>query len=96
MTTVELCELPGHALSPLGACVNLKHLKMTHCGLIALDSLSQCKHLQCIDVQVSSVCVFLKHLQRIELQVSSVCVFLKHLHCIDVQVQPVFQTPAVY
>ena len=55
MTTVELCELPGHALSPLGACVNLKHLKMTRCGLIALDSLSQCKHLQCIDVQVQPV-----------------------------------------
>ena len=57
VTTVELCELPGHSLSPLGACVNLKHLKMTHCGLIALDSLSHCKHLQCIDVQVSSVSI---------------------------------------
>ena len=69
MTTVELCELPGPALSPLGACVNLKHLKMTHCGLIALDSLSQCKHLQCIDVQVQPVS-FSNNLQCIDVQIS--------------------------
>ncbi|KAK7098300.1 leucine-rich repeat- and IQ domain-containing protein 1-like isoform X2 [Littorina saxatilis] len=51
VTTVELRDLPGHSLAPLGSCINLKHLMMRNCGLIALDSLSHCKHLQCIDVQ---------------------------------------------
>ncbi|XP_076450299.1 uncharacterized protein LOC143286570 [Babylonia areolata] len=51
VTTVELKDLPGHALSPLGACGHLKHLTVTRCGLIAVDGLSHCKHLQCLDVQ---------------------------------------------
>ncbi|KAL8606223.1 hypothetical protein ACOMHN_043441 [Nucella lapillus] len=51
VTTVELKDLPGHSVSLLGTCTHLKHLTLTRCGLIALDGLSPCKQLQCINAQ---------------------------------------------
>ncbi|XP_025085062.1 leucine-rich repeat and IQ domain-containing protein 1-like [Pomacea canaliculata] len=51
VTALELCDLPGHSLSTLEGCLNLKHLKLTRCGIISLEHLSQCQQLQCIDVQ---------------------------------------------
>lgn len=53
VTAVELCDLPGHSLCTLEGCLSLKHLKLTRCGIISLEHLSQCQQLQCIDVQVS-------------------------------------------
>ncbi|XP_052230384.1 leucine-rich repeat and IQ domain-containing protein 1-like [Dreissena polymorpha] len=49
VTTVELRDLPGNSLSPLGQCSGLKYLTLTQCNLVALDGLGQCKQLQYIN-----------------------------------------------
>ena len=52
VSSVALCELPGCSLSTFGQCWSLRYLTVTHCQLVALEGLSQCKHLHYINAQV--------------------------------------------
>ncbi|XP_052797623.1 leucine-rich repeat and IQ domain-containing protein 1-like [Mya arenaria] len=51
VTTVELHDLPGSNMSPLGQCWGLKYLTLTRCHLVALEGLSQCKQLLYVNVR---------------------------------------------
>ncbi|KAL4225103.1 Leucine-rich repeat and IQ domain-containing protein 1 [Mactra antiquata] len=55
VTTVELHDLPGNNISTLGQCGGLKYLTLNHCNIIALDGLSQCRHLQYINVKNNKI-----------------------------------------
>ncbi|KAL3842586.1 hypothetical protein ACJMK2_020580, partial [Sinanodonta woodiana] len=49
VTTVQLQDLPGHNISPLGQCWGLKYLAVTNSALVAIEGLQQCKQLQYIN-----------------------------------------------
>ncbi|GFO43648.1 leucine-rich repeat and iq domain-containing protein 1-like [Plakobranchus ocellatus] len=51
VSSVTLCELPGCSLSTLGQCWSLRYLTVTHCSLLCLDGLSQCRHLLYINAE---------------------------------------------
>ncbi|XP_078331507.1 leucine-rich repeat- and IQ domain-containing protein 1-like isoform X2 [Crassostrea virginica] len=51
VTTVELRDLPGCNISPLGQCWGLKSLKMSQCNLTVVEGLQQCKQLHYLDLQ---------------------------------------------
>ncbi|KAK3101861.1 hypothetical protein FSP39_006854 [Pinctada imbricata] len=51
VTTVELHDLPGCSVTPLGQCWGLKHLTMTNCNLTVIEGLQQCKQLQYVNLK---------------------------------------------
>ncbi|XP_064635355.1 leucine-rich repeat and IQ domain-containing protein 1-like isoform X2 [Lineus longissimus] len=55
VTTVELCDLPGYNVTPLGGCQNLQHLSMTNCNLVTLDGLSACSSLAVLECQNNKI-----------------------------------------
>ncbi|GFS22604.1 leucine-rich repeat and IQ domain-containing protein 1-like [Elysia marginata] len=46
-----LQDLPGCSLSTLGQCWSLRYVTVSHCGLVCLDGLSQCRHLLYVNAE---------------------------------------------
>ncbi|KAI8781288.1 leucine-rich repeat and IQ domain-containing protein 1 [Biomphalaria glabrata] len=55
VSSVALCDLPGCSLSTLSQCWSLKYLTITHCNLVCLDSVSNCKHLVYVNAEYNDI-----------------------------------------